>query len=103
MLDFAQQRQSLYHIAKTYGIKIPGNRPSVTLIDFSINVPVRGDKEDERYLGIIKTGCQVSGAGATFETVEDIDFSNPFNSKGEPNRIKIPNFDANNKLTKYIK
>lgn len=101
MLDFAQQRQSLYHIAKTYGIKIPGNRPSVTLIDFSINVPVRGDKEDERYLGIIKTGCQVSGAGATFETVEDIDFSNPFNSKGEPNRLKIPNFDSNNTLISY--
>ena len=101
MLDFAQQRQSLYHIAKTYGIKIPGNRPSVTLVDFSINVPVRGDKEDERYLGIIKTGCQVSGGGATFETVEDIDFSNPFNSKGEPNRLKIPNFDSNNTLISY--
>jgi hypothetical protein len=101
MLDFAQQRQSLYHIAKTYGIKIPGNRPSVSLVDFSINVPVRGDKEDERYLGIIKTGCQVSGGGAIFETVDDIDFSNPFNTKGEPNRLKIPNFDANNTLISY--
>ena len=46
ILDFAQQRQSLFHIAKTYGIKIPGNRPSVALCDFSINVPVKGDKED---------------------------------------------------------
>lgn len=24
MLDFAQQRQSLYHIAKTYGLRLPG-------------------------------------------------------------------------------
>jgi hypothetical protein len=100
-LDFAQQRQSLYHIAKTYGIKIPGNRPSVCLCDFSINVPVRGDKEDERYLGIIKTGAQLSGGGQIFETIEDIDFSNPFNSKGEPNRLKIPNFDTNNTLVSY--
>ena len=101
MLDFAQQRQSLFHIAKTYGIKIPGNRPSVALCDFSINVPVRGDKEDERYLGILKAGAQVSGAGQIFETLEDIDFSNPFNSKGEPNRLKIPNFDTNNTLISY--
>jgi hypothetical protein len=101
MLDFAQQRRSLFHIAKTYGIRLPGNRPSVALCDFSINVPVRGDKEDERYLGILKAGAQVSGGGQTFETVEDTDFSNPFNNKGEPNRLKIPNFDSNNKLISY--
>ena len=101
MLDFAQQRQSLFHIAKTYGLRLPGNRPSVALCDFSINVPVRGDKEDERYLGILKGGAQVSGGGQVFETLEDIDFSNPFNSKGEPNRLKIPNFDGNNKLISY--
>lgn len=101
MLDFAQQRQSLFHIAKTYGLKIPGNRPSVALCDFSVNVPVRGDKEDERYLGILKSGAQVSGGGQIFETVEDIDFSSPFNSKGEPNRLKIPNFDTNNRLISY--
>ena len=101
ILDFAQQRQSLFHIAKTYGIRIPGVRPSVALCDFSVNVPLRGDKEDERYLGILKGGAQVSGGGQIFETIEDIDFSNPFNSKGEPNRLKIPNFDSNNSLISY--
>lgn len=101
MLDFAQQRQCLFHIAKTYGIRLPGTRPSVALCDFSVNVPVRGDKEDERYLGTIKLGAQVSGGGQVFETIEDIDFSNPFNSKGEPNRLKIPNFDGNNRLISY--
>ena len=101
MLDFAQQRQSLFHIAKTYGIRLPGNRPSVALCDFTINVPVRGDKEDERYLGVIKSGAQVSGGGQIFETIDEIDFSNPFNKRGEPNRLKIPNFDGNNKLISY--
>jgi galactitol-specific phosphotransferase system IIB component len=101
MLDFAQQRQSLYHIAKTYGLRIPGNRPSVALCDFSINVPVSGDKEKTEYLGILRSGAQVSGGGQIFETIEDIDFSNPFNSRGEPNRLKIPNFDGNNKLISY--
>jgi hypothetical protein len=101
MLDFAQKRQSLFHIAKTYGLRIPGLRPSVALCDFSINVPVRGDKDDIRYEGILKSGAQISGGGQTFETMEDIDFSYPFNSKGEPNRLKIPNFDVNGKLVSY--
>jgi hypothetical protein len=101
MLDFAQQRQSLFHIAKTYGLRIPGNRPSVALCDFSINVPIAGDKEKTEYLGLLKAGAQVSGGGQIFETLEDVDFSNPFNSKGEPNRLKIPNFDGNNKLVSY--
>jgi hypothetical protein len=101
MLDFAQQKQSLYHIAKTYGLRLPGVRPSVALCDFSITVNVNGDKEDTRYLGLLKAGAQVSGGGQIFETVDDIDFSNPFNKKGEPNRLKIPNFDSNNKLISY--
>jgi hypothetical protein len=74
MLDFAQQRQSLFHIAKTYGIRLPGNRPSVALCDFTINVPPRGDKEDGRYLGVIKSGAQISGGGQAFETMDEIDF-----------------------------
>ena len=101
MLDFAQERKSLYHIAKTYGLKIPGARPSVALCDFSINVPVYSDKEDERYEGILKAGSQVSGGGQVFEIVEDVDFSNPFNSRGESNRLKVPNFNSNNKLISY--
>lgn len=101
MLDFAQQRQSLFFIAKTYGIRLPGNRPSVALCDFSITVPVRGDKEDERYEGLLKAGAQISGGGQVFETINDIDFSVPYNDRGEPNRLKIPNFDSNNQLVSY--
>jgi hypothetical protein len=101
MLDFAQQTQSLFHIAKTYGIRLPGARPSVALCDFSINVPVSGDKEDVRYEGVLKAGSQVSGGGQIFEIVDDVDFSNPFNIQGDSNRLKIPNFNSNNKLISY--
>ena len=101
MLDFAQKRQSLFHIAKTYGIRIPGSRPSVALCDFSINVPAKGDKDDDRYEGILRAGAQVSGGGQVFETINDIDFSNPFNDRGESNRLKIPIFDANRKTIGY--
>lgn len=101
VLDFAQQKQSIYNIARTYGLKLPGKRPSVSLVDFTVNVPVSGDKEDARYLGILRRGAQVSGAGHMFETVYDIDFSSPYDSKGNPNRTKIPVVDGNNNIVSY--
>jgi hypothetical protein len=101
VLQYAQQRSSVFNIARTYGLKVPGQRPSVALIDFSITVPAYGDKEDLRYCGILRRGSQVSGAGQIFETVYDIDFSSPIGAEGFPNRLKIPNFDSNNQLINY--
>jgi hypothetical protein len=101
VLQYAQQRSSVFNIARTYGLKVPGQRPSVTLVDFSITVPAFGDKEDLRYCGILRRGAQVNGSGQPFETVYDIDFSSAVNAEGFPNRLKIPNFDATNKLLNY--
>ena len=101
VLQYAQQRSSIYNIARTYGLKVPGQRPSVSLIDLSITVPAFGDQEDLRYCGILRRGSQVIGAGQVFELVYDVDFSSAVNAEGFPNRLKIPNFDANNKLLNY--
>ena len=101
VLQFAQQRSSIYSIARTYGLKIPGQRPSVALVDFSITVPAYGDAEDLRYCGILRRGSIVNGAGQPFETVYDIDFASAINSEGTPNRTKIPNFDSNGILLNY--
>ena len=101
VLQYAQQRSSIYNIARTYGLKVPGMRPSVSLVDFSITVPAFGDKEDERYLGILARGSQVTGAGIVFENLYDVDFASPYNAQGFPNRLKIPNFNANNVLINY--
>ena len=101
VLQYAQQRSSIYNIARTYGLKVPGQRPSVALVDFSITVPAFGDKEDERYLGVLTRGSQFTGAGIVFENINDIDFASPYNSQGFPNRLKIPNFNANNVLVNY--
>jgi len=101
VLQFAQQKNSVYNIARTYGLKVPGQRPSVALIDFSITVPAFGDREDLRYCGILRRGSQVNGGGQPFETVYDIDFASPINAEGSPNRVKIPNFDSSGKLLNY--
>jgi hypothetical protein len=101
VLQYAQQKSSIFNIARTYGLKIPGNRPSVALCDFSITVPAFGDQEDTRYLGVLRAGSQVIGAGQIFENAYDIDFSTQYNNEGYPNRTKIPVFDANNNLVSY--
>jgi len=101
VLQYAQQKSSVYNIARTYGLKLPGQRPSVSLVDFSITVPAYGDKEDERYLGTLLRGSQVVGAGLVFENIYDIDFFSPYNAQGFPNRLKIPNFNSNGILLNY--
>ena len=102
VLQYAQQKSSIYNIARTYGLKIPGYRPSVAVVDISITVPPFGDGEDFRYLGILRSGSQFNGAGNSFETVNDIDFSTQYNPEGFVNRTKIPTFDSGNKVVNYV-
>ena len=101
VLQFAEERSSLYNLARTYGLKVPGNRPSVTVGDLSVVVPALGDKEDFKYLGLLRAGAQFNGGGQIFELVDDCDFSSPYSMEGVPNRTKIPNFDANGNLINY--
>jgi hypothetical protein len=101
VLQYAQQSSSIYNIARTYGLKIPGQRPSVALVDFSIVVPADGDKENIKYCGILRRGSQVYGAGQVFETASDIDFSKETNSEGFRNRTKTPIQNANGITINY--
>jgi hypothetical protein len=102
VLQYAQQKSSIYNIARTYGLKIPGYRPSVAVVDVSITVPPLGDAEDFRYLGVLRAGSQFNGGGTSFETVYDIDFSTQYNQEGFVNRTKVPTFDNNNKIINYV-
>jgi hypothetical protein len=101
VLQYAQERSSVFNIARTYGLKIPGLRPSVALVEFSITVPAFGDKEDLRYCGILRRGSQVQGAGQIFELPSDCNFSSDFDSNGFVNRLVIPNYDSNNIIVNY--
>ena len=102
VLQYAQQRSSIFNIARTYGLKIPGYRPSVTVLNLTITVPKAfGDKEDTQYLGNIKAGAQFIGAGTVFENLYDIDFSSEYSALGFQNRIKIPIKNSNNTIIAY--
>lgn len=101
VLEFAQQRSSVYNIARTYGLKLPGNRPSVAVCDITINVPVLGDGPNPNYMGVLRAGSQFVGAGQTFENVNDINFASQFSNTGQPNQKVIPVLDGNNNVQSY--
>ena len=100
-LEYAQQKQSILNIAKNMGLNIPNKRPSVTVIDFTVTVPVLGDKPDSSYYPILLQGAQVIGGGKIFETQDIIDWNSPFSNLGDPNRSIIPNLDSNGIVMSY--
>lgn len=100
-LDGLSERKSAYRLAKTFGYSIPGVRPSLTLADITIEVPVTANGPDPSYLPVYRPGVQVKGAGQVFETTNEVDFSNDFSETGDANRIIQPILNGNQDLIKY--
>lgn len=100
-LAYAQLRSSLLNIAKNMGFNIPARRPSVTVIDFNVTIPVLGDRPDASYYPTLSPGAQVLGGGKIFETQDTIDWNSPFSTLGDPNRSIIPFLDPNGVVISY--
>lgn len=100
-IDYAKERNSILSMARTFGLNVPAKRASATIVNFSVTLPVFGDSFNSSYAPIILAGSQVTGAGKVFETTYDIDFNSPFSIGGIPNRLIIPNFNANGRLINY--
>ena len=94
-LEYAQQRASILNIAKNMGFNIPARRPSVTVVDFSVVVPVLGNAPDASYYPVLESGAQVLGGGKIFETQSNINWNSTVSSLGDPNRSIIPNLNTN--------
>jgi hypothetical protein len=100
-LEYAQLRSSLLNIAKNMGFNIPARRPSVTVVDFTVIVPVLGDSPDASYYPKLMPSAQVVGGGKIFETQDTIDWSSPYSNLGDPNRSIIPTLDSNGNILSY--
>lgn len=100
VLEFAQEKQSIFNIARTYGVKLPSYSSSIAVVQVSVTVPVFGDAEDKRYLPIMRSGTRFSGGGENFELLDDLDFNAPINAQGAYDRTKVPNY-TNGKLSSY--
>ena len=101
-LSYAQEKSSVLEMARTFGLNVPGNRPSITIVDWTVNnIPPKGDTFDIQYAPIIKKGAQALGAGRVFELSEDSDFTSPFTTGGIPNRLIVPNIDGSGVIQNY--
>jgi len=100
-LEFAQQKSSILNIAKNMGFNIPPKRPSVTVADFTVVVPVLGNKPDSSYYPVLEAGAQVLGGGKIFETQNNIDWNSPMSNLGDPNRKIVPNLNSNGIIESY--
>jgi hypothetical protein len=100
-LDGVSERNSVYRLAKTLGYKPPGVRPAVSVADIIIEVPPTADGPDASYIPVYRPGMRVQGAGQTFETVNEIDFSSDFSEDGVANRKVEPILNGNQDLIRY--
>ncbi len=89
-INYAQEKSSLLELARTFGLNVPGKRPSITVVEWSANnIPVNGDTFDIEYAPRLIKGTQATGAGKVFELLGDCDFASPFTTGGIPNRKVI--------------
>jgi hypothetical protein len=100
-IDYAQTRRSLLSIARTKGLRIPGQKAALVEVAISADVPMLNGDLDYRYLPIVRKGCQCMGGGTTFETLYDSNFNEQFDRNGISNRTIIPKRDANGVLIGY--
>ena len=104
-LDTASQRSSVYNIARSNGLKIPGPKGAMAEVEFSCVVPAYENAENsqsglgapnKKFLPIIKKGTKVSSRNQVFEVMEDINFNEQFGST----RTIIPQNGNKYKVTK---
>lgn len=96
-IDSAQERSSLYAIARNNGVKIPG--PKGSMAEVRISVVLDGDKLE--FGPIIRRGTRFSSGSQEFELLSDVDFNEQFNENGISDRTIIPIVNTNGIRTGY--
>lgn len=108
-IDSAQEKSSVYALARNNGLKIPGPKASMAEVTFSCELPVNANNgssgmvaPDWNYAMCIKRGTKVSAGNQVFEVLYDIDFQEQFNENGISNRTIVPKRDSNGFIQKYV-
>ena len=100
-LDSAQEKSSLYSIARNNGIKIPGPKGAMAEMKFTITLPLEGNGPKYSVAPVIKRGTRVSSSSQQFELLSDIDFATQFNEDGISDCTITPNVSSNGITTGY--
>lgn len=107
-IDSAQEKSSLYSLARSNGFKVPAPKGSMVEVVFTCEVTPSevGDSNLYGYLNndklpIIKRGTKVSNGRYIFETVEDINFKEQYNNNGVSDRTVMQRLNQNGDVVKY--
>ena len=110
-IETAQERGSIYALARSNGFKIPGPKGAMTEVKFSCHLPVYVVKNNNdnsttstpnwRFAPVIKKGTKLSSGNHIFEVMEDIDFKEQFDNNGISNRQIIPKKNSNGVINIY--
>lgn len=109
-IESAQERSSIYALARNNGFKIPGPKGAMTEAKFSCHLPVYSIRKNDgstldypnwKFAPIIKSGTKISSGSHIFEVMEDINFREQFDNNGNSNRQIIPKKNSNKETTLY--
>lgn len=110
-IETAQERGSIYALARSNGFKVPGPKGAMTEVKFSCHLPVYVVKNindnsttnspNWRFAPVIKKGTKLSSGSHIFEVMEDIDFKEQFDNNGISNRQIIPKKNNNGVINIY--
>lgn len=107
-INSAQEKSSLYALARNNGFKIPGPKGAMAEVVFTCKVPngetidVNGDNfMNLDNLPKIKRGTKIAAGSQVFEVVDDIDFSEQFDNNGVSDRTIKPIENNNGSIYGY--
>lgn len=95
-INSAQEKSSLYAIARNAGIKIPGPKGAIAEIKLTAVLPV-----EKGYEPIIRRGTKFSAGSQQFELLEDIDFADQFDVNGNSDKTIVPRVSTNGIINGY--
>lgn len=100
-IDSAQERKSLYSLARNCGVKIPGPKGAMAEVKMSVVLPTSKNEPNYNFAPIIKRGTRFASANQEFELLSDVDFAEQFDENGVSNRTISPNVNTNGIITGY--
>lgn len=101
-LESAQEKSSVYALARNNGVKIPGPKASMAEVEFSCLIPIGNESApDWSYAPCIKKGTKMVAGDSVFELLYDVDFNEQYNEDGISNRKIIPKRNSNGIIENY--
>lgn len=100
-IESAQERASLYSIARNNGVKIPGPKGAMAEMKISFVLPVKENGPDYDFAPIVKRGTKFASSAQFFELLTDVDFKSQFNEEGVSDRTIVPTVNTNGIITGY--